>query len=88
MIANLVPLAPRLFMQLTGALEIIAGLIVAFKSRVGGYIVALWLWAIIVNLLLYPGYYDVAMRDLGLSLGALALARLSVAFERTSPASE
>ena len=79
MIANLIPLQPRMFMQVTGVIEIIAGLIVAFKPQIGGYIVALWLWAIIVNLLLYPGYYDIALRDFGLSLGALALARLSSA---------
>jgi hypothetical protein len=45
--------------------------------------VTLWLWAIIANLLLYPGYYDIALRDFGLSLGALALARLSMEFDRT-----
>jgi hypothetical protein len=45
-------------------------------------VVAFWLWGIIVNLLLIPGYYDVALRDLGLSLGALALARLALAFRR------
>src|SRR5215212_8545757 len=71
-IANLIPLQPRLFMQVTGVVEILAGLIVAFKPRIGGYIVAAWLWAIIVNLLLYPGYYDIALRDFGLSLAALA----------------
>jgi hypothetical protein len=79
MLANLIPLQPRMFMQVTGAIEIIAGLIVGFKPRIGGYLVAAWLWAIIVNLLLYPGFYDIALRDFGLSLGALALARLSAA---------
>jgi hypothetical protein len=83
MIANWIPLQPRVFMQMTGVVEILAGLIVAFKPRIGGYIVVLWLWAIIANLLLYPGYYDIALRDFGLSLGALALARLSLAYERT-----
>jgi hypothetical protein len=52
-------------------------LVVFFKPRFGGYLVAVWLWAIILNLLLIPGFYDVALRDFGLSLGALALARLS-----------
>jgi hypothetical protein len=47
------------------------------KPRIGGYVVAVWLWGIILNLLLVPGYYDVALRDFGLSLGAIALARLS-----------
>lgn len=65
------------FMLAAGVVEIIAGLIVAFKPRWGGYIVALWLAGIIVNLVTYPGYFDVALRDLGLLLGALALARLA-----------
>ena len=47
------------------------------RPAIGGYVVAFWLWGIIVNLLLIPGYYDIALRDFGLSLGALALARLS-----------
>jgi hypothetical protein len=45
-------------------------------------VVAFWLWGIILNLLLIPGYYDIALRDLGLSLGALALARLAITFRR------
>ncbi len=65
------------FMLVVGVVEIIAGLIVAFKPRWGGYIVALWLLGIIVNLVTYPGYFDIALRDLGLLLGALALARLA-----------
>ena len=65
------------FMLIVGGIEIAAGLIVALRPRIGGYIVAAWLWGIIVNLLLVPGYYDIALRDFGLSLGALALARLS-----------
>ena len=70
------------FMLAVGVVEIAAGLLVAFKPRIGGYVVAAWLWGIIVNLLLIPGYFDVALRDFGLSLGALALARLSEARER------
>ena len=69
-------------MMMVGVVEIVAGLIVWFKPRVGAYIVALWLWGIIVNLLLIPAYYDIAMRDFGLLLCALALARLSEAFDR------
>ena len=65
------------FMLVVGVVEIIAALIVAAKPRVGAWIVFLWLWGIIINLLTYPGYYDIALRDFGLSLGALALARLS-----------
>lgn len=64
-------------MQAVGAVEICAGLLVALKPKIGGLVVAAWLWGIIGNLLLIPGYYDVALRDFGLSLGALALSRLS-----------
>jgi hypothetical protein len=65
------------FMLVVGIIEIIAGLGVFFKPRVFAYIVAIWLLLIILNLLTIPGYYDVALRDLGLMLGALALGRLS-----------
>ncbi len=51
---------------------------------IGAYVVAFWLWGIIINLLLGPGFYDIALRDFGLSLGALALARLSQEFDRGS----
>ena len=61
-----------------GVIEIAAGIGVAVRPRLFAYVVAAWLFAIIANLLLIPGYYDVALRDLGLALGALALARLSV----------
>jgi len=61
--------------------EIVAALIVAFKPRIGAWIVFARLWAIIVNLVTYPGFYDIALRDFGLSLGTLARARLSVDFE-------
>jgi hypothetical protein len=54
-----------------------------FAPALGGYVVALWLCGIIVNLLLGAGYYDIALRDFGLLLGALALARLSALFERS-----
>lgn len=68
------------FMMVVGAIEIAAGIGVAMKPRVFSYVVAAWLWAIIINLLLIPGYFDVALRDFGLSLGALALGRLSVEY--------
>jgi hypothetical protein len=67
-------------MLIVGAIEIVAGLLVFLRPQIGAYVVALWLWGIIVNLLLIPGYYDIAFRDFGLSLGALALARLSFNF--------
>lgn len=64
-----------------GAIEIVAGLIVAIKPRIGAWIVFAWLWAIIINLVTYSGFYDIALRDFGLSLGALALARLSEEYD-------
>jgi hypothetical protein len=69
-------------MLAVGVIEIVAGLGVWFKPKVFAYVVTAWLLLIIVNLLLIPGYFDVALRDFGLSLGALALARLSHEFDR------
>jgi hypothetical protein len=69
-----------MFMQGVGVIEIVAGIGVALRPRLFSYVVAGWLAGIILNLLAIPGYYDVALRDLGLALGALALARLSVEF--------
>ena len=70
------------FMLAVGVIEIIAGLGVAFKPKIFAYVVAAWLLLIIANLLLIPGYFDVALRDFGLALAALALARLSREFDR------
>ena len=66
-------------MYFVGAIEIVAGLIVAVRPRFGGYLVAAWLAGIIVNLLMMGGFYDIALRDFGLLLAALALARLATA---------
>ncbi|MDP4199758.1 MAG: hypothetical protein Q8922_04045 [Bacteroidota bacterium] len=79
--ASLSPFDPVTTMKAVGAVEIIAGFIVAFRPAIGAYIVAVWLLGIIVNLLLLPGYYDVALRDFGLCLGALALGRLSEEYD-------
>ena len=76
-IAGMLPVAPHTFMMAVGVVEIVAGLIVAAKPYYGGYLVTLWLWAIIANLLMARAYFDIALRDFGLSLGAIALARLS-----------
>ena len=67
----------RQFMLAVGVIEIIAGLGVWFKPKIFAYVVAAWLLLIIVNLLLIPGYFDVALRDFGLMLAAIALGRLS-----------
>lgn len=68
-------------MIVVGIVEIIAGLGVFFKPKIFAYVVSAWLLLIIANLLMIPGYYDVALRDFGLALGALALARLSRKFD-------
>jgi uncharacterized membrane protein YphA (DoxX/SURF4 family) len=69
-------------MYLVGVVEIVAGLIVLIKPRYGAYLVAAWLAGIIINLLVLGDYYDVALRDFGLLLGAIALARLATAYDR------
>lgn len=81
-IAGLSPIGGHDLMLMIGVVEIVAGLIVWFRPRFGGYLVAAWLGGIILNLLTLPGYFDVALRDFGLALGALALARLATAFGR------
>jgi hypothetical protein len=67
-------------MHMVGVVEIVAGLTVALAPRFGGLLVAAWLGGIIVNLLLVGGYGDIALRDFGLLLGALTLARLASAW--------
>jgi uncharacterized membrane protein YphA (DoxX/SURF4 family) len=69
------------FMLVVGVIEIVAGIGVFLKPKVFAYVVSLWLVLIIVNLLMIPGYFDVALRDLGLALGALALGRLSSVYD-------
>lgn len=65
------------FMYVVGVIEIIAGIGVFLRPKIFAYVVAAWLALIIVNLLMIPGYFDVALRDFGLLLAALALGRLS-----------
>jgi hypothetical protein len=76
-IDNLIPGTAHQAMLVVGVVEVLAGLLVAVLPRIGGNVVAAWLAGIIVNLLLIGGYYDVALRDFGLLVGALALARLA-----------
>jgi hypothetical protein len=71
-------------MLVAGVIEIIAGLGVAFMPKMFAYVVSAWLLLIVANLLLIPGYFDIALRDFGLALGALALARLSQGVDRTA----
>jgi hypothetical protein len=78
-INDLVPGSAHQTMLAVGVIEIVAGVTVALMPRFGGYLVAAWLGGIILNLLLIPDFYDIALRDFGLLLGALTLARLAVA---------
>jgi uncharacterized membrane protein YphA (DoxX/SURF4 family) len=80
-IDDIVPGSAATAMHLVGVVEILAGVLVALKPRYGAYIVAAWLGGIIVNLLTYSGYYDIALRDFGLMLGALTLARLASVYD-------
>lgn len=81
-IDSIVPGSAHEAMLVVGVVEIAAGVLVALRPHIGGYVVAAWLAGIIVNLLLIPGYYDVALRDFGLLVAALALARLAADFRR------
>jgi hypothetical protein len=76
-VINLSPLSISNTMRVVGVVELVAAILVAVRPRLGGLVVAAWLALVIVNLLLIPGFYDVALRDLGLLLGALALSRLA-----------
>lgn len=80
-INDIVPGSGQDFMYVVGAIEILAGVSVALKPRYGAYVVAAWLGGIIVSLLTYSGFYDIALRDFGLMLGALTLARLAAVYD-------
>jgi hypothetical protein len=77
---DLVPGTAHQAMLIVGVVEVAAGLLVAARPRIGGYVVAAWLSGIIINLLLIPDFYDIALRDVGLLLAALALARIATLF--------
>jgi uncharacterized membrane protein YphA (DoxX/SURF4 family) len=78
---RLSPLSATNTMHIVGVIEIAAGIAVAIKPRYGAYLVAAWLGGIVINLLSYSGYYDIALRDFGLMLGALSLARLASKYD-------
>lgn len=80
-IDRIMPGDARQFMYFVGAVEIVAGFAVLVKPRYGSWIVAAWLAGIVVNLFTYSGYYDIAMRDFGLMLAALTLARLASVYD-------
>lgn len=78
-VTSVVPVSGQNIMYAVGVIEILAGLLVAFRPRIGSLVVAAWLLGIIVNLLILGTFYDVALRDFGLLVGALALNRLATA---------
>ncbi|RIK14779.1 MAG: hypothetical protein DCC50_10240 [Acidobacteria bacterium] len=80
-IVGLLPFSAQTAMYVVGVVEIVAGVAVAVKPRYAAYVVALWLAGIIVNLLTWSGFYDVALRDLGLLVAALSLALLARAYD-------
>ena len=82
-VANVSPIPAHTLMLIVGVIEIVAGIGVAIKPKIFAYVVAAWLAVIIINLLLIPGYFDVALRDFGLLLAALALGALSQQFARS-----
>jgi uncharacterized membrane protein YphA (DoxX/SURF4 family) len=80
-IDDIVPGSDQQAMYVVGGVEILAGVLVALKPRYGAYVVAAWLAGICLNLVTYSGFYDIALRDFGLMLGALALARLASIYD-------
>jgi hypothetical protein len=76
---DLIPGDAHAAMMIVGVVEIIAGVVVAFLPRFGGYLVAAWLFGIIISLVSVGGYLDIALRDFGLLVGALALSSLASA---------
>jgi len=82
MLSDPLPFTPHQLMYAVGVIEIVAGIVVAVHPRLGAPVVAAWLAGIIVNLLLIPGFYDVALRDFGLFLAAIALARLATRYDQ------
>jgi len=82
-VTRVLPLSAHTFMMIVGVIELIAAAIVAVKPKIGAYIVAAWLGLIVINFLVMRGFYDIALRDFGLMLGALALGRLSSVYDRS-----
>lgn len=80
-LVGLLPFSAHTAMLIVGVVEIVAGILIALKPRYAAYVVALWLAGIIINLLTYSGFYDVALRDFGLLVAALALAQLARTYD-------
>jgi hypothetical protein len=79
---QIIPGTAHQAMLMVGVIEIVAGVLVWFRPRIGGFVVAAWLAGIILNYLLIGDFYDIALRDFGLLVAALALTRLATAFGR------
>lgn len=80
-IVNILPFSAGTAMLVVGAIEIVAAIAVAVKPRYAAYVVAAWLAGIVINLLTYSGFYDIALRDFGLLLAALTLAWLAHVYD-------
>jgi len=76
-IAGMLPMSPHAFMMIVGIIEIIAGILVLFRPRIGGYVVMAWLALIALTLIFGGHYFDVAVRDLVMAIGAYCMAKLS-----------
>jgi uncharacterized membrane protein YphA (DoxX/SURF4 family) len=72
-VTDVIPLSPNAFMSIVGVIEIVAGIIVLVKPKLGSIIVALWLLGIVINLLLTGQYFDIAVRDTVMAIGAFSL---------------
>ncbi len=81
LLSDPLPIGPHQVMYAVGVVEVAAGVLVAVHARLGALVIAGWLTGIIINLLLIPGFYDVALRDVGLLLSAVALQRLASRYD-------
>jgi hypothetical protein len=82
-VAGMLPFTPHVFMMIVGVIEIIAGILVLINPSKGGYLVAVWLILIALNLLASGKYFDVAVRDIVMAIGAYSLAQISGALKTT-----
>ncbi len=76
-VANIIPFSVNTFMNIVGVIEIVAGILVLTKPRIGSLVVSLWLFGIAINLLLTGQYFDIAVRDIVMSIGAFCLFQLT-----------
>lgn len=81
LVLSIVPLDAVSFMHIVGIIEVFAGIVVLAAPRTGGYLVMAWLLGIVVNLITTGQFFDIAVRDLGLAIGAYSLAGLTEALQ-------